>query len=251
MTRPLLVAASLLALSVVPAGAGTFEVKTPDITQGETSFSSNSAVQSRFPVNADPTRASTEFDLGYSPTNWFFIGSKLNLDRPVDDDWKVSTAGAEMQLRFGKPHKGFDIGWYSGVDLRIDRDETNTATFGPIIQFGDDKASLTLNPFFQKTFGANHDDGIAFAYGVMAKREVRDGASIGIEAYGVIPDIGHGTPVAFQEHRIGPVLYLESELHAKTETRQVVKATLDIGMFYGLTEATPDLTGKVKFGVTW
>lgn len=244
-------AAALSVVLAATAGAGTFEVKTPDVTKGQASFSWNNATQSRFPVNADPTRHSSEFDLGYSPTSWLFLGSKLNLDQPVDEDWRVSTAGAEMQLRFGKARPGFDYGWYSGVDLRIDKQETNTFTFGPIIQFGDDKASLTLNPFLQQTFGINRDQGIAFAYGVMAKREVRDGASIGIEAYGVIPDIGGGTPVAFQEHRIGPVIYLETELHAKTESREAVKGTLDIGMFFGMTEATPDLTGKVKFGVTW
>lgn len=233
------------------AVAGTFEVKTPDITQGQTSFSWNSAGQSRFPVNADPTRYSTEFDLGYSPTSWFFIGGKLNLDQTVDEAWRVSTAGAEMQLRFGKAQPGFDFGWYSGVDVRIGNEDTNTFTFGPIIQFGDDKASLTLNPFLQQTFGINRDDGIAFAYGAMAKREIGQGAAIGIEAYGVITDLGHGTPIAFQEHRIGPVLYLESEIGPKRDGREAAKATLDIGMFFGLTEATAGLTGKVKFGVTW
>jgi len=246
-----LMAAVIAALASSEAGAGTFEVKTPDITQGQTSFSWNSAGQSRFPANADPTRYSTEFDLGSSPTSWFFIGGKLNLDQTVDEAWRVSTAGAEMQLRFGKAQPGFDFGWYSGVDVRIGSQDTNTFTFGPIIQFGDDKASLTLNPFLQRTFGINRDDGIAFAYGVMAKREIGQGTAIGIEAYGVIPDLGHGTPMAFQEHRIGPVLYLESEIGPKREGREAPKATLDIGMFFGMTEATADLTGKVKFGVTW
>lgn len=219
------------------AAAGTFEVKTPDITQGQTSFSLNNAMQGRFPVNADPTRYSSEIDLGYSPTSWLFLGSKINFDQAVGDNWQLSTAGAEMQLRFGKARPGFDFGWYSGVDVRIDRGETNTFTFGPIIQFGDDKLSLTLNPFFQQTFGANRDDGIAFAYGAMAKKQINENASVGIEAYGTIPDIGHGTPVAFQEHRIGPVLYLETEVGPKREGKEAKKLTLDIGMFYGLTEA--------------
>lgn len=235
----------------VAASAGTFEVKTPDITKGQTSFSWGSATQSGFPVNADPTRHSTEAGAGYGVTTWLWLGAKANFDQPVGDDWKFSTAGVEAQLRLGKARPGFDFAWYTGVDVRVDRDATNAVTFGPIIQFGDDKASLTFNPFLQQTFGINHDQGIAFSYGVMAKREIREGAAIGIEAYGVIPDIGGGTPVAFQEHRIGPVLYLETELHAKTETREAVKGTLDIGMFFGMTEATPDLTGKIKFGVTW
>lgn len=240
-----------LTLVATVAKAGTFEVKTPDISQGQTSFSLNNAMQSRFPANADPTRYSSEIDLGYSPTSWLFLGGKINFDQPVRDDWQLSTAGAEMQLRFGKARPGFDFGWYSGVDVRIDKGETNTFTFGPIIQFGDDKLSLTLNPFLQQTFGANRDDGIAFTYGAMAKKQLSENASFGIEAYGTIPDIGHGTPVAFQEHRIGPVLYLEAEVGPKREGKEAKKATLDIGLFYGLTEATPDLAGKVKLGLTW
>jgi hypothetical protein len=235
-----------------PALAGTFEVKTPDINKGDTSFSWNNNVQGRFPVNADPTRYSSEIDLGYSPTSWFFIGGKINFDQAVDEHWKVSTAGAEMQLRFEKARPGFDYGWYTGVDVRINPDETNTLTFGPIIQFGDDKLSLTLNPFFQKTFGENREDGIAFAYGVMAKREIKQGMAFGIEAYGTIPDIGHGTPIAFQDHRIGPVLYFEREVgspHHKGGSQP--KATLDIGTYFGLTDASPDVTGKVKVGLTW
>ncbi len=234
-----------------PAKAGTFDVKTPEITQGQTTFSLNNTGQSRFPVNADPTRYSSEFDFGYSPTSWLFIGSKLNLDQALGEDWRVSTAGAEMQLHFGKARPGFDFGWYSGVDVRVGKEDTNTFTFGPIIQFGDDKASLTLNPLFQQTFGVNREDGIAFNYAVMAKREIKEGASFGIEAYGLMPDIGHGVPVAFQEHRIGPVVYLESVIGPKRDGREAPKATLDIGMYFGMTDATPDLTGKVKFGVTW
>lgn len=247
-----LTSALLLVVASEAALAGTFEVKTPEITAGQKSVSFNSAGQNGFPANADPTRYSAEVGAGYGVTSWLWLGAKANFDQPVGDDWQFSTAGVEGQLRFGKVRPGFDFGWYSGVDVRVDRDETNTLTFGPIIQFGDDKASLTFNPFFQQTFGANREAGIAFAYGVMAKREIREGAAFGIEAYGVIPDIGGGTPVAFQEHRIGPVLYLETDLVEKRRGGgEAPKASLDIGLFFGMTEATPDLTGKVKFGVTW
>lgn len=246
-----MMSALMVGSAAAPALAGTFEVKTPEITAGQKSVSFNSAGQSGFPVNADPTRYSAEVGAGYGVTSWLWLGAKANFDQPVDGDWQVSTAGVEGQLRFGKARPGLDFGWYTGVDARIHRDETNTLTFGPIIQFGDDKASLALNPFLQQTFGVNRDEGIAFAYGIMAKREIKDGAAIGIEAYGTIPDIGGGTPVAFQEHRIGPVLYLETDLGAKRPGGEAAKASLDIGLFFGMTEATPDLTGKVKFGVTW
>ncbi len=240
----------LMMATAAPALAGTFEVKTPDITQGQTSFSWNSAAQNGFPANADPTRYSTELGLGYSPTSWFFIGGKVNFDQAVDEHWKTSTVGVESQVRFGKARPGFDFGWYTSVDARVNNQETNTFTFGPIIQFGDDKLSLTLNPFFLKTFGENRTDGIDFSYGVMAKREIKEGMSIGIEAYGTVSDLGSGTPIAFQEHRIGPVLYFERDVGSpRNKGGQQPKATLDIGAYFGMTEATPDVTGKVKLGV--
>ena len=86
----------------------------------------------------------------------------------------------------------------------------------------------------------------------MAKREIKQGMTFGIEAYGTIPDVGHGTPIAFQDHRIGPVLYFEREVgspHHKAGSQP--KATLDIGAYFGLTDASPDVTGKIKLGLTW
>ncbi len=250
--RPIALTVILCIGAALPAFANTFEVKTPDIAQGQTTFSWNNAGQDRFPVNADPTRYSTELDLGYSPTSWFFIGGKINFDQAVDDNWRTSTVGAEMQLRFGKARPGFDFGWYSSVDLRVNDQETNTFTFGPIIQFGDDKLSLTLNPFLQKTFGENRTDGLDFTYGVMAKRQIKDGMAIGIEAYGTIPDLGSGTPLAFQEHRIGPVVYFERDVgQPHVKGGQQPKAALDIGVYLGMTDATPDVTGKAKLSLTW
>lgn len=86
----------------------------------------------------------------------------------------------------------------------------------------------------------------------MAKREIRQGMAFGVEAYGTIPDIGNSRPIAFQDHRIGPVLYFEREVggpHHKGGSQP--KATLDIGTYFGLTEASPDVTGKIKIGLTW
>jgi hypothetical protein len=242
---------AVLAFAAAPlARAGTFEVKTPDLTKGQTEFSWNSNFQRGFPPNADTTTHSTEFDLGYTPLSWLFIGGKLNLDKPMDQGWLVSTAGVETQLRFGKARPGFDFGWYSSVDFRIADDQTNTFTFGPILQFGDDKTSLTLNPFFQQTFGVNRQDGIALAFAAMAKHEVKKDVSIGVEYYGTIPDIGH-TSAAFQDHRIGPVLYLEREIGPAVDGREAPKAALTIGGYFGLTDGSPDFTGKVKLGFTW
>ena len=60
-----------------------------------------------------------------------------------------------------------------------------------------------MNPFFEKTFWQNHEEGIAFLYGWQVRHQVTKNAALGIEGYGRIPDGGGGAAASFQEHRIG------------------------------------------------
>lgn len=249
---PVAAVALACAMSIAPVAAATFEIKTPDITKGETEFSNNYANQSRFPANADNLRQSLETGLTYSPTSWFLIAGKFNADQAVDADWVISTVGVETQVRFGKAQPGFDFGWYTAVDARVYRDATNTVTFGPILQFGNDKLSLTVNPFLQQTFGTNSTDGIDFFYGVGGKAQIQKGLSIGFEAYGLIPNVGNAPGSDFQQHRVGPVLYLEGDIgKPRPGKEEAPKAKLELGGFFGLTEATPDFTAKAKLSITW
>ena len=241
-----------IVLAATTASAATFEVKTPDITKGENELAVNYANQSGFPRNADPVRQSLEIGYAYSPTEFFLIAVKVNPDQPVDGNWQLTTAGTETQLRFGKAMPGFDFGWYTAVDVRVYREATNTLTFGPILQFGNDKVSLTVNPFFQRTFGANREDGFDFFYAVQGKAEVQKGVAVGFEAYGLLPNVGNTPGVQFQEHRIGPVLYLDGTIGEKRPgAANEPKARLEIGGFFGLTEATANFTAKTKLSITW
>lgn len=247
----LVAAAVLAAMATTPIEAGTFDVKAPEVKKGETEVSTNHSVQARFPVNSDFVRYSSELAAGYGFTDWFKAGSKINGDLPVGETWQLSTAGLETQLYFGKLAPGILWGWYTGVDVRVHESETNTVIFGPLVQFGDDKLSLTLNGLFEQTFGANREDGTAFSYAAGLKREVQEGIAIGIEAHGSIPDIGNWPSADFQEHRIGPVLYLDGDIGKARNGGAAPKLAIEIGGFVGLTEATPDLTGKLKASLTW
>ena len=122
-------------------------------------------------------------------------------------------------------------------------DESNAVTFGPIVQLGHDKASLILNPYFEKSFGKNHEEGIEFTYQWQAKASMNERFGLGIEGYGVIPDIANSPGIDFQEHRIGPVLYYQHELRGGEKERTL---ELEADILFGLTEATPDVTGKVN-----
>lgn len=243
--------ATLIGGFAIPSRAGTFDVKGPEIEKGETEIATNHTFQSGFPANADRVRHSFELGAGYAFTNHFKAGIKAGFDTPLGDNTRLSIVGIEAQAYFGKVAPSISWGWFTGLDARAHRDETNTVVFGPLIKFGDDKLALTLNPLFERTFGPNHDSGTTFAYAAGLKGEVRDGFAVGVEAFGSIPDIGDAPGTSFQEHRIGPVLYFDREVSPSREGRSAKKLSLEIGGYVGLTDATPDWTGKIKAALTW
>ena len=66
--------------------------------------------------------------------------------------------------------------------------------------------------------------------------------ALGIEGFGVVPNIANSASIDFQEHRIGPVLYYEKELAGEKERTFAI----DAGVLFGLTEATPNVTAKLN-----
>jgi hypothetical protein len=243
--------AALLALLPASAIAGTFDIKGPEVEKDEKELLTNHTFQSGFPANADRIRHSFEFVASYAFTDRFKAGAKMNFDSPLGDGTQLSTAGVEGQLFIGKLSPAIFLAWYTGLDLRAHQDETNTLTFGPLIKFGDDALSLTLNPLFTHSFGPNHEDGLAFVYAVGLKGALRESLAIGIEAYGTLPDIGDSPSPNFQDHRIGPVVYIDHDLRPARGDERATKLSLEIGAFVGLTDAAPDWTGKVKATLTW
>lgn len=243
--------AAFLAPFPSAALAGPFDVKGPEIEKGEAEVSTNHSIKSGFPANADAVRHSFEFAVGYALTDRFKAGAKLAFDSPVGESTRLSVAGIEGQLYLGKLGPAIALAWFTGIDMRVHRDETNTVVFGPLIKFGDDALSLTLNPLFEHTFGRNREDGLAFAYAAGLKAEVRDGLAVGIEAFGSISDLGDAPGTDFQEHRIGPVLYIDREVSPARTGHSATKLALEIGAFVGLTDATPDWTGKIRAALTW
>jgi hypothetical protein len=237
-----------------PAGAalaGTFDVKAPEITKGETELATNHSLQAGFPANADRVRYSWEAFLGYGFSDSFKAGIKGSFDRSDSESMIWSTASLETQVYLGKLAPAVAWAWYTEVAVAIDRDETNTAIFGPLLQLGNDKAALTLNLLFEQTFGQNREDGTTLAYAAGLKRELKEGIAIGIESHGRIPNIAEAPGIDWQEHRIGPVLYHENDVGSQSGAAKGGKLSIEIGAFAGMTEATPDLTGKIKAALTW
>ncbi len=271
-TVRLLTCAILASFAMDQASAGVFDVKGSDVEKGEKEISVNSTFFNGFPVNAEALRSTIEIGAGYGFSDWWKAGAKITLNKAVGDDLVASTAGIEAQIVLRKFDKGFGAAWFMGADFALRDDETNTLTFGPVFQFGTEKTQFLVNPFFARTFGQNRTDGLDFSYAVALKQEVRDGFSVGIEAYGSIANISNSLGTDFQEHRIGPVLYFSRDLHGKSGSGKGLsikdmkapafgggdgkdasspKLNIEAGVLFGLTDGTQDVAFKLKGGITF
>jgi hypothetical protein len=224
------------------ASADVFSVDEPEAVKGEQEIEVNGAVQNGLPVNADPVRYSMEVEYTYGVTKWLSLSPLVDFDKPDGDSFDATVAGLESVWFPVEVGKLLTFAWFTEVEGAVHHDETNSTTFGPIVQFGHDKASLILNPYFEKSFGKNHEEGIEFNYQWQAKARMTERLALGIEGFGVIPDIGNSPGIDFQEHRIGPVIYYEKELAGEKERTFAI----DAGVLFGLTEATSKVTGKVN-----
>lgn len=248
--------------------ADTFDVKSVEVDKGKTEFESNNSFLRGYPRNADRLRSSHELALNYGFATWFKAGAKLNFDKPVDEEFRLATAGIEGQAVLKKFEGGIGIAWFTGLDFRVNRDETNSVTFGPIVQLGAEKTHLLINPFLSKTFGKNREDGMDFSLAWAVKHELREGFAIGIEGYSTFPNVSNPPGSEFQDHRIGPVIYLERALGGSghgmrglsvKDTRggnddtkeEGPKLAMEIGVLFGLSDVAQDTTFKIKGGISF
>lgn len=223
--------------------ADVFSIDDPEVVKGEHTVELNSAFQDSFPVNADPLLNSWELEYTYGLTKWWNVAPRIDFDTPEGDDFHATVAGVENIFSLGEVGDVLALAWFAEIEAGVHRDETNEVTIGPIIQFGGEKASLTLNPYFEKAFGRNHEAGVNFTYGWQVKASLSEHLAFSVEGYGEIPNIADSPGIDFQEHRIGPVLCFEHELRGGEKARTL---ELEAGILFGLTEATPDVTGKVN-----
>jgi len=215
---------------------------------GEIEFEVNSAYQSGFPTDAEEaTRFASELSMGVSLTDFLNVESGLSLSKAKDDSWKATNVSVEVTLAPPMLRgPDFGVGLFMAVEPRINKDATNEFAYGPIIQAGgEDSVQLTLNPFLEKTFGRNREEGTAFSYAWQLKGNVSEGVALGLEGYGEIEDVFRDAPAASdQVHRIGPVIYLGGEAFGAEREFEV-----SFGVLAGLTRATPDVALALNFEI--
>jgi hypothetical protein len=231
-----------------PVQAQALDIDQPEITKGEREVRSVNVANGGFPAGSGGMpRTSHELSTSYSPTGWMKLGAHFDIENVIDEGWRLDHGAIELQFELltAEASGGIALGWTTNVQISTDDASTNSLIFGPIVKFSSKAASLTLNPYFEDTFGRNDSPGLAALYGWQGRLEVRQGLAIGIEGYGKIDDIADPPPVNEQDHRVGPAVYLWTEV-APQRT-----ASLDAALLFGLTEAAPATSFKFNFGMTF
>ena len=220
----------------------------------------NSAYQRGFPEDAEEdapedaeedaeeaTRFASGLSVSLAPSEEFKIEPGIALTKERGEDLTVSNVALEATVSppwFFKTD--FGAGVFLALEPRIDDDATNEFVFGPIFeQKVGDKFQITINPFLEDTFGRNSEEGLAFAYGWQVKWELLEELAIGLEGFGEIEDV-FGDPPGFedQEHRIGPVIFVEDvEFFG-------LGFEVNFGVLAGITRETPDVAFKLNFEVS-
>ena len=214
---------------------------------GEIEFAANSAYQTGFPDEAeDASSFASELSVGLALTNWLKANGSF-LAREVDDEWEASSAALEATLSPTIFHQtSYGAGLFLALEAGIDDDATNEFIFGPIFELSSDgMPKITINTFFEDTFGDNSEEGLAFAYGSQVKWELPKGLAVGLESFGEVEDVfGDPPDLDDQEHRIGPVVFLNFEEAFGTAAPNF---EVNFGVLAGITRETPDLAFKLNF----
>jgi hypothetical protein len=237
--------AVLVATLSVASPALAQNIAEPEVTKGQSKLETFSVWQGGLPSgDGDTTRQLHTLNYTRGITDIWQIKAWIALDQPAGDDWRLSLATIENTFELLNAKRGgIRLSWFTSFTGAIDASETNAVVFGPIVRIGNGPLSLILNPFLEKTFGANREDGLAFTYGWQLKQEVAKGWWISVEGFGRMPDFaGAG---GAQDHRMGPVVTHEIEIDGKRTF------TVEAGVQFGLNDTTPDTAAKLQLTLTY
>ncbi len=252
---------TLAGVSATPVSAGhnIFHIFTPAVEAGAWGAEALSGFQTGFPADGEhePVRLAHELAVHTGVNDLWMTKLALAIERPAGGDYDVTSIASENVFRLSaKAHGAMDAAWFTAIEAGVASDATNAVVFGPVVSFAQGPVAVMLNPFFEKTFGRNREDGIAFTYGWRATYQISDALSFGVEGYGAVENLAAAPPASEQVHRIGPVLYLghvhgnpegvhgAEHGHHSTETEWHG----EIGVLFGLTDATPDAAIKLNIG---
>jgi hypothetical protein len=223
-------------------------------TPGDFEYDDNTVVRQRYAL---------EFEYGVSERFRSRIGIEFEeerVDDPVSfenrndfDSLELEELALEGVLVFVPAGEtGIGLGLLAEYQYTLSESEADSFVLGPIVETSGERWSMVLNPAFVRFFGgAEGDDKLDFTYAAQLAYTWSGDWRLAMEAYGTIDRLGDsGTPGVeaaqlgdHDLHRLGPIAYLEKEIGAGEERREL---RLGVGIFVGLNDNTPGGTFKLS-----
>ena len=176
------------------------------------------------------------------------------LDKPVDEDFRLSVAEVEFQYElFEKAHSAMSLQFeYEFATIGNTPDEFS---FGPLIEYWSGRFRTTANLFLTGQAGDNVEtDGPGFEYALQFKGALTQRLGLGVEAFGEIEDLSNAGSFNDQEHYAGPMLYLgkgqnevgESDDEKNGDGEREASLSFSTGVLFGLTDVTSDVVYRLN-----
>lgn len=233
---------SLLACIASTHGkAQSFDIHAPEVTKGALELEALSGINLGN-VRGEPRNAH-EFKLGYGVSDRWMLEVGALVEKSDGEATRLARLSFESISVLAPVRKeGLGFGWFNSVEIATSTGIHNTLITGPLLHWSRGSASLLVNPFVEKTFGAGAEPGFDFSYIWRGKTEVAHGLAVGGMGFGRITNIAGSGP-STQDHRIGPALFLDAEIEPGRHV------DIGLGAFVGLGRDSPDASLMVNVGV--
>jgi hypothetical protein len=269
--------ASALGTVGFPIGAirpayAEFQIQEATIEKGETELEYRGAYHWGVPEatdnneNANDLVQSHEFELQYSPANWWLMQITLGTEQPLHEDFNVSDVEIETEFALIKREgDGLALSFQGGYE-KSTNGEADSIGFGPIVELASGKLLVTLNPLFTDQVGPNRDtEGLGFEYGWRAEYDFAKHWGVGVEMFGEIEDLSNAGSFNQQNHSLGPTLFWSptnkgedvgdaaggDDKDEKVGGAPDMELSFNVGVQFGLTDATSNGALKFQGSLSW
>lgn len=226
----------------------------------------------------EEVRHGHEISIGYGVTDFWKAEIGIVAQKFEGGDFEATSLEFENTLELFSSDRA-TLGFLAAISFGVNDVEPHAFEFGPLVEFGDDEKSLILNGIFEKTFGENREEGMGFEYAAQAKFAVAKRIGLGVEAFGEIENILDVPSFDETELRVGPAIFFTTEEGNGDEGKngngngngkngkgkgddngedeslkrgeEVPEVEAAIGVLFGVTDATPDVTLKWDIEITF
>ncbi len=195
-------------------------------------------------VNSGDAQSQHEIGLSWGVLNPWTTSVSFEIEK--EKDGQIGLEGLEWSNTFGlvggeaSVSDELEVAIYTSFEFAFDSAEDVSLTIGPAVEYQVGSVELGLNTFVQIPLDGGDDAG--FIYAIGAATEIAKGISFGLEAHGEIAEaFSNAADFDQQTHFMGPVVEIQSE-----EGEQ--DAEIRLGVFAGLTDATPSVAVSANVG---